>query len=141
MLSLKSFYVLCLLCVICAAGSGAVCWAQGFERELDGTMVSVKNLSGRVTVIAAAEGEERKKISLKAESAGAAVAELDVKVTKAENGRVEIEVREGRTERDRIDLVLRVPQRARVRVETRGGAVDVSGNLSEVEGLNLHNPL
>jgi VWFA-related protein len=96
-------------------------------------MVSVKNLSGRVTIVAAAEGEERKGISLKAESPmGAVVKESDV-VTKAMDGRVEIEVKEGRGERDRIDLILRVPQRAKVRVETRGGAVDVSGNLSEVE--------
>jgi VWFA-related protein len=96
-------------------------------------MVSVKNLSGRVTVVAA--GEERKGISLKAESpvGAAAVSESDV-VSKVVDGRVEIEVREGRGgERDRIDLFLRVPQRAKVRVETRGGAVDVSGNLSEVE--------
>jgi VWFA-related protein len=112
----------------------AVCRAQGLERELSGAMVAVKNLSGRVTIIAAAEGEERKTISLKAESTGAAVADADVKVSKTESGRVEIEVREGRrTERDRIDLVLRVPARAKVYVETRGGAVDVSGNLSEVE--------
>jgi len=130
------FRALCLS-VVCVAGFGVVCRAQGLERELDGagaaTVVSVKNLSGRVTVVAAAEGEERKTISLKAESpAGAVVMESDV-VTKATGGRVEIEVRAGRGERDRIDLVLRVPQRAKVRVETRGGAVDVSGNLSEVE--------
>ncbi len=139
MLSLRLFHALCL-CVV-SIGLGVLCRAQGLERELDGagaaTVVSVKNLSGRVTIVAAAEGEERKGISLKAESpsgAAAAVKESDV-VTKAAGGRVEIEVREGRAggERDRIDLVLRVPQRAKVRVETRGGAVDVSGNLSEVE--------
>jgi Ca-activated chloride channel family protein len=54
-------------------------------------------------------------------------------VSKAAEGRIEIEVREGRAERDRIDLLVRVPQRARVRVETRGGAVDVSGPVSEAE--------
>lgn len=136
MFSLRLFRALCLS-VMCMAGSGIVCRAQGLERELDGagaaTVVSVKNLSGRVTVVAAAEGEERKAISLKAESpAGAALKESDV-LSKVVDGRVEIEVREERGERDRIDLILRVPQRAKVRVETRGGAVDVSGNLSEVE--------
>jgi Ca-activated chloride channel family protein len=114
-----------------------MCRAQGLERELEAaggaaTLVSVKNAGGRVTVVAAAEGEERKRVWLKAESPGAAVLESDVK-TSAADGRVEIEVREGRGARDRIDLFLRVPRRARVRVETRAGAVDVSGSLSEVE--------
>ena len=136
MFSLTMFRALCLS-VVCAAGGATLCRAQGLERELDAagaaTVVSVKNLRGRVTVIAAAEGEERKSISLKAESpAGAAVKESDV-VSKAAGGRVEVEVREGRGERNRIDLMLRVPQRAKVLLETRGGAVDVSGNLSEVE--------
>jgi hypothetical protein len=45
---------------------------------------------------------------------------------------LQIEVREGRNERDRIDLSLRVPPRAKVRVETRAGAVDVSGAFGEV---------
>jgi Ca-activated chloride channel family protein len=123
------------LSVLCVAGSGVVCRAQGLERELSAAgqvEVSVKNLSGRVTIVAAAEGEERKSVTIKAESPGAAVAESDV-VSNATNGRIEIEVREGRAERDRIDLSLRVPRRAKVRVETRGGAVDVSGPVSEAE--------
>ncbi|HJR06048.1 MAG TPA: VWA domain-containing protein [Pyrinomonadaceae bacterium] len=139
MIKLILLRALCL-CVMCAASSGVVlCRAQGLERELTAaagtaTLVSVKNLSGRVTIVAAGEDEERKSVSLKAESPGAAVGESDV-VSKAAGGRVEIEVREGRAERDRIDLFLRVPQRVRVRVETRGGAVDVSGALSEAEAL------
>ncbi len=131
--------LLCALWVVCVCGGGAtaMCRAQGLERELEAaggaaTLVSVKNAGGRVTVVAAAEGEERKRVWLKAESPGAAVLESDVK-TSAADGRVEIEVREGRGARDRIDLFLRVPRRARVRVETRAGAVDVSGSLSEVE--------
>jgi VWFA-related protein len=129
--------LLCALCVLCSGRGAAVCRAQGLERELEaaagaGVLVSVKNPGGRVTVVAAAEGEERRRVWLKAESPGAAVRESDVK-TSAADGRVEIEVREGRGERDRIDLFVRVPRRARVRVETRGGAVDVSGSLSEVE--------
>lgn len=137
MFKLRLVRALCL-CVVCVAatGFGVVCRAQGLERELTAggaaVEVSVKNLSGRVTIVAAAEGEERKTVSLKAESPGAAVQESDV-VSKAAGGRVEIEVREGRAERDRIDLFLRVPQRARVRVETRAGAVDVSGAVSEAQ--------
>jgi VWFA-related protein len=134
MFKLMSVRALCLS-VLCVACCGVVCRAQGLERELSAAgqvEVSVKNPSGRVTIVAAAEGEERKSVSLKAESPGAAVGESDV-VSNATNGRIEIEVREGRAERDRIDLSLRVPQRAKVRVETRGGAVDVSGPVSEAE--------
>lgn len=134
MFKLMLVRALCLS-VLCVACGGAVCRAQGLERELSAggaTVVSVKNLSGRVTIVAAAEGEERKSVTIKAESPGAAVQESDV-VSKAAEGRIEIEVREGRAERDRIDLSLRVPRRAKVRVETRGGAVDVSGPVSEAE--------
>ncbi|HZG50811.1 MAG TPA: hypothetical protein VEZ40_01625, partial [Pyrinomonadaceae bacterium] len=138
MIKLRLLRALCVsaLCVM-GGGAAAVCRAQGLERELEaaagaGVLVSVKNLSGRVTVVAAGEGEELRRVSLKAESPGAAVREADVR-TLSEGGRVEVEVREGRGERDRVDLFLRVPRRARVRVETRAGAVDVSGSLSEVE--------
>ena len=127
------------LSVMCLGGVAVCVKAQGLERELTAaagteTLVSVKNLSGRVTVVASAEEEGRRSVSLRAQSPGAAVGESDV-VSKAAGGRVEIEVREGRAERDRIDLFVRVPQRVRVRVETRGGAVDVSGPLSEAEAL------
>ncbi|HEX8423886.1 MAG TPA: VWA domain-containing protein, partial [Pyrinomonadaceae bacterium] len=138
MYKLKLVRALCLSvwCAV-ATGYGVVCRAQGLEREFvagAATVLSVKNLSGRVTIVAAAEGEERKSVSLRAESPGAAVGESDV-VSKAAGGHIEIEVREGRAERDRVDLLLRVPQRVKVRVETRGGAVDVSGPLSEAEAV------
>ena len=142
MIKLMLLRALCL-CVLCwGVGSASVseCRAQGLERELEAAagaavIVSVKNFSGRVTVVAAGEGEELRRVLLRAESPGAAVKESDIK-TVAAGGRVEVEVREGRTQRDRIDLFLRVPRRARVRVETRAGAVDVSGSLSEVEAAS-----
>ncbi|HEV2801203.1 MAG TPA: VWA domain-containing protein [Pyrinomonadaceae bacterium] len=126
------------LCALCLGGGAAtVCRAQALERELEATAgaavkISVKNLSGRVTVVAAPEGEELRRVLVRAESPGAAVKESDVK-TVAAGGQVEVEVREERSERDRVDLFLRVPRRAHVKVETRAGAVDVSGSLSEVE--------
>ncbi len=128
------------LSALCLGGGGAratLCRAQGLERDLEAAagaavMVSVKNFSGRVTIVAAGADEELRRVSLRAESPGAAVQASDVR-TLAEGGRVEVEVGEGRAERDRVDLFLRVPRRARVRVETRAGAVDVSGSLSEVE--------
>jgi VWFA-related protein len=105
--------------------------AQTLARELNvagaGAEIVVRNGHGRVTIIA--EGEERKSVSLTASSPGASVGEADVRTTGG-GVHVEIEARQ-RAERDRIDLTLRVPPRVRVRVETQGGAVDVSGPLSE----------
>ena len=135
MFKLMFIRALCLSLVCVCFGAVGVCRAQALERELAagaGVPVSVKNLSGRVTIVAAAEGEERKSVSLRAESPGAKVEESDV-VSKSAEGRIEIEVRGGRAERDRIDLFVRVPQRAKVSVETRAGAVDVSGPVSEAQ--------
>jgi Ca-activated chloride channel family protein len=135
MFKLMLVRALCLSVVCVCAGAATVCRAQALERELTAgaaNPISVKNLSGRVTIVAAAEGEERKSVSLRAESPGAAVQESDV-VSKTVEGKIEIEVRGGRAERDRIDLLVRVPQHARVSVETRAGAVDVSGPLSEAQ--------
>ncbi|MGI9106597.1 MAG: VWA domain-containing protein, partial [Pyrinomonadaceae bacterium] len=131
MFSLTLLRAVCLSAV--CFGGAAMCRAQGLEREFDAAgQVSVKNLSGRVTIIAAGEDEGRKSVSLRAESPGGeAVSESEVSA-KAAGGHLEIEVREGRGERERIDVSLRVPSRAKVRVETRAGAVDVSGAFTEV---------
>jgi hypothetical protein len=72
MFNLTLFRVL-FLSVVCLGGA-RVCVAQGFERELGAAgQVSIKNLSGRVTIVAVSEEEGRKGISLRAESPGAAV--------------------------------------------------------------------
>jgi Ca-activated chloride channel family protein len=135
--------LLCVLCVglfVCLTGAAASARAQGaaLERELatagggGRVEVVVRNRAGRVTVVAAPTAEERKSVSLKAESPGRPVAEADV-LTKVSGGRVEIEIAESRAarERDRVDLLLRVPARSRVRIDTGAGAADVSGPLSE----------
>ncbi|HEX8071214.1 MAG TPA: VWA domain-containing protein [Pyrinomonadaceae bacterium] len=117
-----------LLLAVCGAARAAA--AQTLTRELTATPAAeifVRNETGRVTVVAE-EGDERKGVSLRAEAAGAPLAEKDVE-TKTDGGRVSVEARP-RSARDRIDLTLVVPARARVRVETRAGAVDVSGPLS-----------
>jgi VWFA-related protein len=106
--------------------------AQGLVRELslpEKGIVSIKNRNGRVTVIAS--DEQRSGITLKAESTGAAIEEADIVSTPSGNT-VEIAVR-GRRERDRIDVTLRVPSRAKVKVESEAGAVDVAGNFESAE--------
>jgi VWFA-related protein len=115
-----------LALLVCVAAS-----AQSVERELNAServTISINNRNGRV-VVTAADG--RSNVSLKATSPGAAVSEADV-VSVNKGNSVEINVR-ARPERDRIDLAVDVPARARVKVTSGAGAVDVIGNLARAE--------
>jgi VWFA-related protein len=96
--------------------------AQAYERDLNlsnKALLTIKNRTGRVSVIAA--DSEKAKPSLKATSTGAPVAPGDIVVSGNE-----IVVREHPY---RIDLIVRVPRRARVRVESEAGMVDVIGDF------------
>ncbi len=96
--------------------------AQAYERELNTSakaLLTIKNRAGRVSVIAA--DSEKAKSSLKATSTGAPVVPGDIVVSGNE-----IVVREHPY---RIDLTVRVPRRARVRVESEAGMVDVIGDF------------
>lgn len=110
------------------AGFTCSAFAQGFKQELEipeKVTVSIKNLEGRVSVVAAAEYE--KKLIVDAKSTGAAIAPDDVKID-AKGSKVSIEVRP-RGEKNRIDLIVNIPQRSKVEVEGHAGAVDVVGNV------------
>lgn len=125
----KFLFAPAILLTLC--GAVAATKAQGLERELNATekvLVAIKNRNGRVVVTAS---DEQKNVSLKAESRGAAVEESDV-VSTIKGDLVEIDVR-ARREQDRIDLTVRVPSRARVKVLSEAGAVDVIGNLASAE--------
>jgi Ca-activated chloride channel family protein len=146
-----SAFGVCALMLLSLCAPAAARAQEGFERELDasaGVELRVRNRAGRVTVTAAAD-ETQKKVSIRATSAGSAVTEKDVRVEHG-GGAVSIEVERAgsgggadsqgqftgsllRVERERIDLVVSVPARARVRVETEGGAVDVVGNVASAE--------
>ena len=96
--------------------------AQAYERDLNlsgKTLVTIKNRNGRVSVIAA--DSEKAQPSLKATSTGAPVASGDLLVSGNE-----IVVREHPY---RIDLIVRLPKRARVRVESEAGMIDVIGDF------------
>jgi VWFA-related protein len=111
-----------LVCFTCSAV------AQGFKQEIDTpekVSVSVKNIEGRVSVIASAE--QKQKVTVEANSTGAAIGADDVKID-SKSGKVTIDVRP-RGEKDRIDLVVHVPERSKIEVEGHAGAVDVVGNL------------
>src|SRR5438876_3631430 len=98
--------------------------AQAYEKEFTvstKTLLTIKNRTGRVTVITS--DSEKDKATLQATSSGAPVGPADVSVSGSE-----IAVRE-RTAQNRIDLTVHVPKRARVKVESESGMVDVIGDF------------
>ncbi|HET6979962.1 MAG TPA: VWA domain-containing protein [Pyrinomonadaceae bacterium] len=103
-------------------------FAQGFKSEHEApekVSLVVKNLDGRVSVIASAEQE--KKVSVEANSAGLPIAPEDVKV-EVKGGTFQIDVRP-RGEKNRIDIVVTIPTRSKVEVEGQAGSVDVIGSV------------
>src|SRR5688572_19102589 len=102
--------------------------AQGFKQELEApekVELTVRNLDGRVSVIAAAE--QQKKVTVDARSSGDAILPEDVKV-ETKGAHITINVRP-RGEKNRIDVVVTIPVRSKVHVEGAAGAVDVIGNV------------
>lgn len=113
---------LLLISVAVLVGSTSVVCAQTYERELNTsarTLLTIKNRNGRISVIAS--DNEKDKASLKATSTGAPVEPSDIAVSSNE-----IVVRERPY---RIDITVRVPKRARVRIESESGMVDVVGDF------------
>jgi len=101
---------------------------QGYKSEIEApekVALVVKNLDGRVSVIASEE--QQKKVTIDARSTGAAVAAEDVKV-ETNGSNIHIDVRP-RGEKNRIDLVVTIPTRSKVEVEGQAGAVDVIGSV------------
>ena len=98
--------------------------AQAYEKEFTvstKTLLTIKNRTGRVTVITS--DSEKDKATVQASSSGAPVEPRDVSVSGSE-----IAVRE-RTAQNRIDLTVHIPKRARVKVESESGMVDVIGDF------------
>ncbi len=123
--------ILPLLLLLAAVSSPA--FAQGFKKEIEApekVNLSVKNLDGRVSVVASEE--QLKKVTIDARSTGLPVETDDVKV-ETKGSDVKIDVRP-RGEKDRIDLVVTIPTRSKVSVEGQAGAVDVIGS---VESANV----
>jgi len=120
--------LLLLLAALCSPAFG-----QGFKKELEApekVSLSVKNVDGRVSVVASEE--QQKKVTIEAKSAGLPIAPDDVKV-ETKGSSINIDVRP-RGEKDRIDLVVTIPTRSKVNVEGQAGAVDVIGS---VESANV----
>jgi VWFA-related protein len=117
---LVSLLVIAILLVSFARESRA----QAYEKEFTvstKTLLTIKNRTGRVTVITS--DSEKDKATLQASSSGAPVEPGDVSVSGSE-----IAVRE-RTAQNRIDLTVHIPKRARVKIESESGMVDVIGDF------------
>src|ERR1043165_5258124 len=102
--------------------------AQSYQREFSvgsKPALTIKNRNGRVSVVTS--DDQKDTALLQASSPGAPVEARDISISSGE-----IVVRE-RAAADRIDLVVRVPERARVKVESEGGMVDVVGDLAMAE--------
>src|SRR6185503_15718414 len=103
-------------------------FAQGFKKDIEApekVNLSVKNIDGRVSVIASEE--QQKKVTIDARSAGLPIEPDDVKI-ETKGSDVHIDVR-SRGEKNRIDLVVTIPTRSKVNVEGQAGAVDVIGSV------------
>lgn len=104
--------------------------AQNTEREFSiqiGTTVEIKNLYGRVWVLADENLENKAVASIISERR---VAASELKINNAKG--LSLEVLPQNT-KDRIDLTIKLPLRSRVRVTTGDGEVRVSGNLESAE--------
>ena len=115
--------LLLLLTLLCLSAFG-----QGFKSELEApekVSLVVKNLDGRVSVVASEE--QQKKVTIDAHSTGSAVAPEDVKV-ESKGSTIQIDVRP-RGEKDRIDIMVTIPARSKVAVEGLAGAVDIIGSV------------
>jgi len=103
-------------------------FAQGFKSEHEApekVSLVVKNLDGRVSVVASEE--QQKKVTVEAKSAGLPIAPEDIKV-ESKGASMLIDVRP-RGEKDRIDVIVTIPTRCKVEVEGKAGAVDVIGSV------------
>ncbi len=120
-------FAVCLLASFIPFRSNPRAQSQAYEKELHTgkALLTIKNRHGRVSIITS--DDEKSRASLQATSSGAPVQAADVNV--AGN---EITVRE---RRDRIDLTVHVPKRARVKVETETGMVDVIGDFEVADVL------
>ncbi len=112
----------------CRSGSRAQAQSQSqsYEKELTSggkSLLTIKNRNGRVSVVTS--DDEKSKASLQATSTGTPVEPADVRISGGE-----ITVRD---RRDRIDLTVHVPKRARVKVETETGMVDVIGDFDAAD--------
>lgn len=109
---------------------GCSVFGQKVERDFPlktGGTVEIKNLFGKVQIIAVEQSETGdNRIFLESETA-----ETNLKIENA-NGNLRIEtVTENQTRR--IDLILKIPERSRLKIQTKAGEVNFSGDFQKAE--------
>ena len=103
---------------------------QNSEREFalrSGGTVEINNLYGRVEIVAIPESEtSENKVLLQT-----AASESSLKI-ETKSGNLKLET-VSENQNQRIDLTLKVPERSRLKIETKEGEVTFSGNFESVE--------
>jgi VWFA-related protein len=123
--SLPKIYLFLILNLIFGFSVYGQKFARDFPMKSGGT-VEVKNLFGRVSIIASEQKEgEESRVFLEAETA-----ESNLKIES--NGNIKIEV-VSENQNQRIDLTLRIPERSRLKINTKDGEVNFSGNFGSAE--------
>ena len=127
---MRAFLFRSIAIAVLTAGAAVVAASQNVVRELDlavGSSVDIVNRSGRVAVIAVPGDEAAAKLTA---SSPRGVIDAELKVISSKS-RASITVTPS-DPRKRIDIVLTLPVRAAIKIETRDGAVDVSGNIASL---------
>lgn len=119
---------LCFL-LLCVTAGSAQTWQAEFPAGKT-VEITVRNTSGRVTI---SSDQTYEKVTLLARSPDGAVRESDIKAT-GSGGKINVEIARGSVGR-RIDFVLRAPARAKIKVTTDSGSVDIMGSPAAAEVL------
>lgn len=108
---------------------GLSVFGQKFSRDFplkSGGTVEITNLFGRVSIVAAERNEgEESRVFLETETA-----ESDLKIESGGNIKIEV-VSENQNRR--VDLTLKIPERSRLKINTKDGEVNFSGNFQSAE--------
>ncbi len=105
-------------------------FGQNSEREFafrSGGTVEIKNLYGRVEITAVAESETGdNKVFLQTAASESSL------LIEAKSGNLKIET-VSENQNQRIDLILKVPERSRLKIQTKEGEIAFSGNFQKAE--------
>ena len=97
----------------------------------NGSTVEIVNMHGRVSAAAMSDAT---KVAITAVASSTAVTETELKI-ETTKGRLRVTVNPALSGK-RIDLSIRLPERSRVKVTTRDGEIDLSGNFESVEAVS-----
>lgn len=124
-ISPKLFLILSLI-FICGFSVFGQKTARDFPLKANGT-IEIKNLFGKVQIVAFETDEAAEnRASLETDSSDA-----NLKIENA-NGNLKIETVSA-NQSQRIDLTLKIPERARLKIQTKSGEVIFSGNFESAE--------